>query len=154
MLIFLFYGIIILPHNSDKMTIASMSRKRFCEYMSFNCSIENEKNRNRLDELEKKIETDTCFVVKSDTLRVETKPIIVRDTINTKVETEKAKKKTIKNKKIISYFLQDMIFFYLCRNFKLKHHEENNLFSIFIISYDKHKCLFARNNRSKRNKRM
>jgi hypothetical protein len=85
MLIFLFYGIIILPHNSDKMTITSMSRKRFCEYMSFNRSIENEKNRNRLNELEKKIEMDTCFVVQSDTLRVETKPIIVRDTIITKV---------------------------------------------------------------------
>mgnify|MGYP006386431041 CR=1 FL=1 len=92
------------PHNSDKMTIASISRKRFCEYMSFNRSIENEKNRNRLDELEKKIETDTCFVVQSDTLRVETKPIIVRDTIITKVETEKTKIKQIKNKKIISYF--------------------------------------------------
>ena len=153
MLIFLFYGIIILPHNSDKMTIASISRKRFCEYMSFNRSIENEKNRNRLDELEKKIETDTCFVVKSDTLRVETKPIIVRDTINTKVETEKAKKNEEKTKKSYPIFA-GYDFFYLCRNFKLKHHEENNLFSIFIISYDKHKRLFARHNRSKRNKRM
>ena len=64
---------------------------------------------------------DTCFVVKSDTilcfetdtlrvetivrdtifkLRVETKPIIVRDTIITKVEKEKAKKNEEKAKEI------------------------------------------------------
>jgi hypothetical protein len=63
---------------------------------------------------------DTCFVVKSDTVlcfetdtlrveaiirgtlfkfRVETKPIIVRDTITTKIEQEKAKKEEEKAKK-------------------------------------------------------
>lgn len=72
---------------------------------------------------------DTCFVVKSDTilcfetdtlrvetivrdtifkLRVETKPIIVRDTIITKVEKEKAKKNEEKAKEkytLLEYFI-------------------------------------------------
>lgn len=68
---------------------------------------------------------DTCFVVKSDTilcfetdtlrvetyihdtivrLKVETKPIIVRDTIITKIEQNKAKKENTETKKKLSIF--------------------------------------------------
>lgn len=68
---------------------------------------------------------DTCFVVKSDTilcyetdtlkvetiihdtivrLKIETKPIIVRDTIITKIEQNKAKKKDTETKKKLSLF--------------------------------------------------
>lgn len=56
--------------------------------------------------------TDTCFVIETDTLRVETiirdtlvfqkietKPIIVRDTIITKIEQNKAKKENTETKK-------------------------------------------------------
>lgn len=90
---------------------------------------------------------DTCFVVKSDTvlcfetdtlkaetiirdtilrLRIETKPIIVRDSIFTKVEKEKAKKNEEKAKenpkktKIFLAFLMSFILLFFLLKIKKK----------------------------------